>query len=129
MRVVTIDKQAKTDMGAATPLKGWNGGDVKRFQQMIIPNGDSDDFKCSVVSFTEGSTTGWHVHDHDQILVVTAGEGIVADDQGEYEIKVGDVVHIKAGDRHWHGAKANTTMAHITIQPVVAKSTFEKGGL
>lgn len=129
MRVVTIDSLPKKDMGEAVPLKNWNGGAVARHQQMVIPNGDSDDFKCSVVSFTKGSTTGWHAHDHDQILVVTEGEGIVADDHGEYPIKVGDVVHIKAGDRHWHGAKADTTMAHITIQPVIAKSTFEKGGL
>jgi hypothetical protein len=31
------------------------------------------------------------------------------------EINVGDVVHIKAGERHWHGAKRDTTMGHITI--------------
>jgi quercetin dioxygenase-like cupin family protein len=24
-------------------------------------------------------------------------------------------VHIKAGERHWHGARANTTLSHITI--------------
>jgi 5-methylthioadenosine/S-adenosylhomocysteine deaminase len=26
-----------------------------------------------------------------------------------------DVVHIKSGERHWHGAKSDTTMGHITI--------------
>jgi quercetin dioxygenase-like cupin family protein len=31
------------------------------------------------------------------------------------EIKVGDVVHIKADERQRHGAKADTTMEHITI--------------
>jgi hypothetical protein len=25
------------------------------------------------------------------------------------------VVHIKSGERHWHGAKSDTTMGHITI--------------
>ena len=34
------------------------------------------------------------------------------------EINVGDVVHIKAGERHWHGAKADSTMGHITITAV-----------
>ena len=38
------------------------------------------------------------------------------------EISVGDVVHIKAGERHWHGAKANTTLSHITITTADAES-------
>ena len=39
------------------------------------------------------------------------------------EINVGDVVHIKAGERHWHGAKADTTMGHITITAVGSQAT------
>ena len=34
-----------------------------------------------------------------------------------------DLVHIKAGERHWHGAKANTTMGHITITLVGSQAT------
>jgi hypothetical protein len=30
---------------------------------------------------------------------------------------------IKAGERHWHGAKANTTMGHITITLVGSQAT------
>jgi quercetin dioxygenase-like cupin family protein len=67
------------------------------------------------VNFRVGSTTGWHVHDCDQILVVTAGKGIVATETERREITVGDVVHIKAGERHWHGARADSPMSHITI--------------
>jgi hypothetical protein len=40
---------------------------------------------------------------------------MVANEREQHEINVGDVVHIKAGERHWHGAKAETTMGHITI--------------
>ncbi len=40
---------------------------------------------------------------------------MVANEREQREINVGDVVHIKAGERHWHGAKADTTMGHITI--------------
>lgn len=28
---------------------------------------------------------------------------------------VGDVVHIPAGETHWHGATSNTVMAHTAI--------------
>ena len=40
------------------------------------------------------------------------------------EIKVGDVAHVKAGERHWHGAKADTTMGHITITLASGKATW-----
>jgi quercetin dioxygenase-like cupin family protein len=68
--------------------------------------------------------TGWHVHDFDQILIVTSGSGWVATETERLEIKVGDVAHVKAGERHWHGAKADTTMGHITITLASGKATW-----
>lgn len=32
--------------------------------------------------------------------------------------------HIKAGERHGHGAKSDTTMGRITITPVGSKATW-----
>jgi quercetin dioxygenase-like cupin family protein len=125
MRVVTLNDIPHEDLGEAVPVPGWPGGSVKRSRQTIIPSGESDFYNCSVVNFTKGSTTGWHVHDCDQILVVTSGSGLVATDKEQYEIKVGDVVQVKAGERHWHGAKADTTMGHITITLKGSKATFE----
>jgi quercetin dioxygenase-like cupin family protein len=49
---------------------------------------------------------------------------MVATEHEQHEINVGDVVHIKAGERHWHGAKANTTMGHITITAVGGQATW-----
>jgi mannose-6-phosphate isomerase-like protein (cupin superfamily) len=65
-----------------------------------------------------------HTHSCDQILVVTSGAGMVATEHEQREINVGDVVHIKAGERHWHGAKADTTMGHITITLVGGQATW-----
>ena len=65
-----------------------------------------------------GATTGWHTHKSDQILVVTAGVGIVANEHEQQEIAVGDVVHVLMGENHWHGAKAESYMSHITITAV-----------
>ena len=55
---------------------------------------------------------------------MTSGSGMVANEHEQREIKVGDVVHIKAGERHWHGAKGNTTMGHITITAVGGQATW-----
>ena len=115
MRVLTINDLPEQAMGTATPLTGWTGGAVNRTRQEVIPDGQSANFRCNVVNFSVGATTGWHVHDSDQILVVTAGRGVVASETEQREIAVGDVVHIKAGERHWHGAKADSPMSHITV--------------
>jgi len=122
MRVVTITDLSEEPMGEATPIAGWTGGSVTRSRQTIIPDGESDNYRCSVVNFGRGATTGWHAHTCDQILVITAGAGVVATEQEEREVTVGDVVHIKAGERHWHGSNVNTTMSHITITTAGAES-------
>jgi len=115
MRVLKIKDLPEQVMGKATPIAGWTGGAVRRTRQEDIGDGQSEHFRCNVVNFRVGATTGWHVHDCDQILVVTAGRGIVASETEEREIIVGDVVHIKAGERHWHGARADSPMSHITV--------------
>jgi len=124
MRVVTLkDIPTVPAEGAAERTAGWIGP-VARTRQTIIPTGDSDNFNCSVVNFSRGCNTGWHTHDCDQILVVTSGSGLVATEKEQRAIQVGDVVHIKAGERHWHGAKADSTMGHITITLVGGKATW-----
>ena len=124
MRVVTLKDIPKVDLGEATPIAGWTGGKVTRSRQTIIPAGESENYNCSIVNFSKGSTTGWHIHDCDQILVVTHGSGIVANEDGEIEINPGDVVQVKAGEKHWHGAKADTEMGHITITLAGSTATW-----
>jgi quercetin dioxygenase-like cupin family protein len=122
MRVLKINDLPEKTMGTATPIAGWTGGTVNRTRQEVISDGQSEQFRCNVVNFSVGATTGWHVHDCDQILVVTAGRGIVASETEEREISVGDVVHIKAGERHWHGARTDSPMSHITVTAAGGKS-------
>ncbi len=123
MRVLKINDLPEKPMDTATPIAGWTGEPVSRTRQAVIGNGQSENFRCNVVNFRVGATTGWHVHDCDQILVVTAGRGIAATEGEEREITVGDIVHIKAGERHWHGATANSPMSHITVTVPGSRST------
>jgi 4-carboxymuconolactone decarboxylase len=70
----------------------------------------------SLVTFEPGARTAWHTHPLGQILIVTAGTGRVQrfGDPIE-EIRKGDVVWIPPGQKHWHGAAPNSSMAHIAI--------------
>ena len=96
MRVVTLkDIPILPVEGAAEQTAGWTGP-VSRSRQTIVPPGDSPNYNCSVVHFSQGCNTGWHTHDCDQLLIVTSGAGYVATEQEQREIQVGDVVQIIA---------------------------------
>ncbi len=69
------------------------------------------------VTFEPAARTAWHTHPLGQILIVTAGCGLVQRRGGPIEqIRPGDVVWIPPGEPHWHGAAATTAMTHIAIQ-------------
>jgi len=122
MKVVTLKDIPNAPMEGAEPIEGYRGP-VSRSRQTIIQPGESANYNCSVVNFSQGCTTGWHTHNCDQVLIVTSGSGMVATEHDQREINVGDVVHIKAGERHRHGAKADSTMGHITITLVGSQAT------
>jgi quercetin dioxygenase-like cupin family protein len=69
------------------------------------------------VTFEPGARTAWHTHPLGQILIVTAGCGLVQRWGGPIEeIRPGDVIWFPPGEKHWHGATATTAMTHIAIQ-------------
>lgn len=69
------------------------------------------------VTFEPGARTAWHTHPLGQTLIVTFGRGRVQRWGGPVEeIHPGDVVWFPPGEKHWHGASANTAMSHIAIQ-------------
>lgn len=64
-----------------------------------------------------GARSVWHTHPVGQILIVTAGSGLVQQwGSPVHVMKAGDVVWIPAGVKHWHGASAATAVTHIAIQ-------------
>ena len=69
------------------------------------------------VTFEPGARTAWHTHPLGQTLVVTFGKGLAqAWGSKVQEIKAGDVVWFAPGEKHWHGATAQTAVTHIAIQ-------------
>ncbi|SRR6266581_9087041 len=70
----------------------------------------------SLVTFEPGARTAWHTHSLGQVLIVTSGTGRVQRwGDPVKEIRQGDVVWIPPGQKHWHGAAPNSSMAHIAI--------------
>ena len=113
MKVFKIN-EIKSEV-ASSPLfiEGIEGGVTT--QTLLTPETNKS-FQSSVVNFTPGTRTKFNTHTSDQILVVTKGKGIIAIDKEAFNVSVGDIVFIPAGEKHWHGATEYSGFSHIQIQ-------------
>lgn len=73
------------------------------------------------VTFEPRCRNNWHIHHADkgggQVLLVTAGEGYYQEWGKEVRrLKPGDIVHIPANVKHWHGATHNSWFQHLAIE-------------
>jgi len=89
--------------------------------QVLVPEGG--DFSMSIVNFGKNVRNKFHVHESDQILIVTEGKGIVATEKEQRTVTVGDVIHIPAGEKHWHGATEESAFSHIYVTKATSKTT------
>ncbi len=97
----------------AAPTENFTGS--VKVEMLYTPVG-AERASAGTVSFAPGARTAWHSHPLGQTLVVTAGIGRVQRWVGPVEqIGVGDVVHIPANVKHWHGAASDSAMTHIAI--------------
>ncbi len=115
MRVVKISNVDKEAFDS--PL--FTGSDITR--QILLP--DSKEYNLNVVNFGRGIRNKFHAHDGEQILIVTAGKGIIATEKEEKMITGGDIVIIPAGEKHWHGATEDSEFAHIYVSRLGTKLT------
>jgi 4-carboxymuconolactone decarboxylase len=106
---------------ANSPL--FTGGPVTR-QTLLTPE-MSNNFNLAVVNFSAGARNKMHIHSSDQVLFVTAGKGIIATETRQEIISVGDVAHIPAEEKHWHGATRSTAMTHFAIQEALNGKTVD----
>ena len=115
MKKVTMSSVERTkaemnDLGSGGLMTG-----TQVWRQSILNPEDSNNFNFAIVAFDAGSRNKFHKHSGDQILIVTEGTGIVANDTESLTVTEGDVIVIPAGENHWHGASDATSIAHITV--------------
>lgn len=76
----------------------------------------TDGTSIANVFFSPGARTYWHTHGFGQILQVKAGRGwICLHGQDPQPIREGDTVWIGPGEKHWHGAAADSYLLHTAI--------------
>ena len=75
----------------------------------------------SNVTFEPGCRNNWHIHHATkgggQMLVCVAGRGWYQE-EGKPAVQMlpGDVIHIPANVKHWHGAAADSWFAHLAFE-------------
>lgn len=69
-----------------------------------------------LVRFEAGARSAWHTHPLGQTLYITEGcAWVQAEGQPIQEAVAGDIVVIPPDVRHWHGASATESMAHLAF--------------
>jgi quercetin dioxygenase-like cupin family protein len=107
MKIIKMDKIPKEPF--LNPI--FTGSNVAI--QKLLP--DSKDFNLNIVHFPKGVRNKFHTHDSEQVLVITAGKGIVATEAEEKVVTVGDVILFPAGEKHWHGATDDSAFSHLYV--------------
>jgi len=83
--------------------------------QYIVGPEESNNLQVTQVNFKRGVRNKFHKHDTEQILIVTAGKGIVATDEEEIVVTTGDIIYIPANEKHWHGATEDSAFSHLYV--------------
>ncbi len=102
--------EAKAEEGSGGKFTGtvWVDGGISAPEPSLIG--------VVVVHFEPGSRTFWHSHREGQFIYVLAGRGHTASEgDSRIEILPGDIVWVGPGERHWHGAAADSPMVHFAV--------------
>jgi quercetin dioxygenase-like cupin family protein len=106
-------KIVKTSQVTKKPFEKpiFTGSDVT-IQELLA---DSQEYRINIVNFGKGVRNKFHTHSTEQVLIITAGKGIVATEKEERIVIEGDIVLIPAGEKHWHGATQDSDFSHIYV--------------
>ena len=119
LKVVQLDEvSSEKRMGGI-----FEGGTVG-IQTLIDKEIGAEETQIAIVTFSPGARTKIHVHDHEQILYVLAGRGIVADEHTEHTAEPGQVFLIPPDEKHWHGAIKESIFSHLYIYNSATETTY-----
>ncbi|MBI2830551.1 MAG: cupin domain-containing protein [Chloroflexi bacterium] len=111
MKLIRVSELTKQDMKGNPLFTGMVT------MQAIIDESIDQSLRISQVNFSKGARNKMHTHSVPQVLIVTAGKGLVASDKVQVTVGIGDIIYIPAGERHWHGATPDSEFSHIYVLP------------
>ena len=86
-------RRFRQDRGQATPDSNHIFiGSV--FRQNLVAEGDAPSLRVTAVTFEDGARNRWHRHSTEQVLIVTDGEGIVANEHETMHVTPGSSANV-----------------------------------
>ena len=106
-------------IGGANDAYGSGFTGTSYFNPVLMGAGDPP-IRIANVTFSPGCRTDWHVHTSTkgggQVLLCVDGEGWYQEEGADaVSLTPGMVVNIAPNVRHWHGAKATSWFAHLSL--------------
>ncbi len=117
MKIVNIDKVAKVQRRGDF----FTGGLVSA--QELVTKETGNYCRVAQIHFAKGARNKFHIHSTYQLLIVTAGKGIVATENEQVVVGVGDIILFPPGENHWHGATKDSDFSHLMIVPLGSEMT------
>ncbi len=110
---VTAQQAMPFMYGDLLPKEAFHG---EAYINNIIANDTVFNFpQTNIITFAPGSHSNWHRHGGMDLLVA-GGVGIYQEEGKKAQVlRKGDVVHIPAGVRHWHGSFPGEWFQQIVI--------------
>jgi Uncharacterized conserved protein, contains double-stranded beta-helix domain len=124
-----MDKNSDPESSVIFPIgqKVMNDNFLGETWLNILVPGDST-LNCSVgnVTFEAGGRNNWHKHPGGQILLVTGGRGYYQEEGKSVQLLYeGEVVIIRPGVKHWHGAQPDSRFTHLAVIPNILTGATE----
>ena len=89
--------------------------------EMLLEGSADGENTAMRASLEPGTITNWHTHPRGQLLYVLFGKGLAQRDGGHVEdLRTGDAAWFAAGEKHWHGAAADSPFSYVSIQAAEA---------
>jgi len=108
MRIVKLS-DAKAEEATGKMFAG------KVYRLPLIDAQIAKEIRVTMITFNPGARNIFHSHTGEQVLYVTEGKGIVANENEECIVTQGTAIYIPAGERHWHGATEDSSFSHLSI--------------
>ena len=97
----------------------YDHGDAARFTGEVTLRGTlraDDGTNIGIVHFAPGARTHWHHHPGGQFLYGVTGRGRVRSrTEAGHVLEPGDVIHVAAGEWHFHGGTPVSPLVHVAI--------------
>ena len=120
--MASADARTKHQNSMVFPIGEPNDGFAQFFtgQSYLAPLSTSQ-VGIFNVTFEPGCRNNWHIHHGEkgggQILIGVAGRGYYQElGKDAVRIMPGQVIHIPAGVKHWHGAAPDSWFSHIAVE-------------